>query len=91
MFELLFVGAIVAGGVLLAVGLLKLFVIVLLLPLKLAFVLAKGLVGLVIGIPALILTLLVILGTLPVIFVVLLLPLAIVGAAFAGIMRIFFC
>ena len=91
MFELVFVGAIVAGGVLLAVGLLKLLVVVLLLPLKLAFILAKGLLGLVIGVPVLILTLLVLVGTLPVIFVVLLLPLAIAGAAFVGFLRLLFC
>ncbi len=90
MFETLIVLGILVGGVVLLFGLLKLLVLVLLLPFKIAFLLAKGLIGLVIAVPVLIITSLVLVGTLPFIYFVVLLPLAIVGAAFVGLLHLLF-
>ena len=90
MFETLIVLGVLAGGVMLLFGLLKLLVVVLLLPFKIAFLLAQGLIGLVIAVPVLIITSLVLVGTLPVICFFVLLPLAIVGAAFVGLLHLLF-
>ena len=90
MIETLIVLGVLAGGVVILFGFLKLLVLVLLLPFKIAFLLAKGLIGLVIAVPVLIITSLVLVGTLPVICFVVLLPLAVVGAAFVGLLRLLF-
>jgi len=90
MVELLVVLGILAGGAFLALGLLKLLVVLLLIPFKIAFLMAKGFLGLFIVVPVLIVVALALLGTLPVVCAVLLIPLGIVAAVFVGIMGLFF-
>lgn len=90
MVEMLVVLGLIAAGALLVAGLLKVLLVMFLLPFKIAFLLAKGLFGLVIVGPVLIVTLLVIMGTLPIICIALLAPLAVLALVFAGVLSLLF-
>lgn len=81
MFELVILFGLIFVGVLAAVGILKFLVAMVILPVKAAFWLTKGLAGLLIAVPLMILGFVVFVGTLP--FTVLFLALPIVFCAIA--------
>lgn len=72
--ELLFAAGLLFVAMAVVAGLFKFLLFLIVLPLKLAFGLAKGLLGLVIGVPLLIVSTLAIVGVLPVLFIVIALP-----------------
>jgi len=90
MFDLLFVIlALVVGGALL-IGLLKLLVAVALIPLKLAWWMVKGVVGLVLIIPLTLIAISLVATGLPVILFVLVLPLLLGVAGLVALVRCVF-
>lgn len=91
MFELLFLFGVLTLGVVLLIGFLKLLVVVLLLPFKLAWWTAKGLLGLLLFVPMLILGYLVIAGAFPALLLLLILPVFVVVAGVGLLIKLIFC
>jgi hypothetical protein len=91
MFELLFVFGILALGVLALIGFLKLLVALVLLPFKIAWWTAKGLVGLLLVVPLIVISVLVVTNVFPLVLFMLLLPVIIVTAAVAFLVKLVFC
>jgi hypothetical protein len=91
MFELFFLFGVLTLGVIVLVGVLKLLVALLLLPLKLAWWVAKGLVGLLLFVPLAIVGFLVLTNVFPVILLLLLLPLVVVVAGVGLLVKLVFC
>ena len=89
--ELLFIFGILAIGVVVLVGVLKLLVSLLLLPFKLAWWMAKGLVGLLLIVPVAIVGILVLTNVFPVVLLILLLPVIAVVAVVGLLVRMVFC
>jgi len=90
MLELLLVFGALALGAAIFIGMLKLLVALVLLPLKIAFLAAKGVIGLVLVVPLFVIGLAVLVNVFPVIIFVLLLPVIIVGAMFALLLKLIF-
>jgi|GEM_PF-4875049 len=86
--ELLFGLGFLIAGLFVAVGILKFLLFLFVLPFKLAIGLAKGLIGLVIGVPLLIITALAFTGILPVLVVVVALPVLAGVALLAGLFHL---
>jgi hypothetical protein len=91
MLELLFMFGVLAVGVFVLVGILKLLVVLLLLPLKLAWWTAKGLAGLLLAIPLLVLFFFVATGAFPVVVMMLVLPVILVVVGVGFLMRLVLC
>lgn len=91
MLEVLFLFGVLAVGVVVLVGILKLLVALVLLPLKLAWWMAKGLVGLLLVVPLAILAFLVITNVFPLVVFLLLLPLVVVVAGVGLLVKLAFC
>jgi len=90
MLELLLVFGALALGAAIFIGMLKLLVALVLLPLKIAFLAAKGVIGLVLVVPLFVIGLAVLVNVFPVIIFVLLLPVIIVGVMFALLLKLIF-
>ena len=90
MLELLLVFGALALGAAIFIGMLKLLVALVLLPLKIAFLAAKGVVGLVLVVPLFVIGFAVLVNVFPVIIFVLLLPVIVVGAMFALLLKLVF-
>lgn len=90
MFELLFLFGLLFVGGFVVVGLLKFLVAMVLLPVKAAFWLTKGLAGLLIGIPVMILCFVVFIGAFPVAALLLVLPIVVCAVAVGALARLFF-
>jgi len=88
--ELLLVFGALALGAAIFIGMLKLLVALVLLPLKIAFLAATGVIGLVLVVPLLVIGFAVLANVLPVIIFVLLLPVIVVGAMFAVLLKLIF-
>ena len=86
MIELLLFIAIVGFGIAILVGVLKLLFGLLILPFKAAFWLTKGLLGLLIAIPVMIVVFLVVTNVIPLVLFALILP---VILFFAGVVLLF--
>ena len=91
MFELLFLLGILAVGVLVLVAILKLLVALVLLPFKLAWWMAKGLLGVLLFVPLAVVGFLVFTNVFPVIVLLLLLPLIVVVAGIGLLVKLIFC
>ena len=91
MIELLILFGVICLGGFLLIGLLKLCVMLILIPVKIAFALAKGILGLLIVVPLLALVPLILAGIAPVILAVLCLPLIAGVALVGGLLRWIFC
>jgi hypothetical protein len=87
----LFFFGILALGAVVLIGLLKLLVALLLLPLKLAWWTARGVLGLLLVIPLIVVGYLVITNVFPVLLILLLLPVLVVVAGIGLLMRLVFC
>lgn len=90
MLELLLFFGILALAAVIFIGMLKLLVALVLLPLKIAFLAAKGVVGLVLVVPLFVIGFAVLANVLPVIIFLLLLPMVVVGAMFALLLKLIF-
>jgi len=91
MFELLFIFGVLALGVVVLVGILKLLVGLLLLPLKMAWWMAKGLMGFLLIVPLAIVAFLVLTNVFPVVLILLLLPVIVVVAGVGLLVKLAFC
>lgn len=91
MFELLFFFGMMALGAVVLIGLLKLLVALLLLPLKLAWWTAKGVLGLLFVIPLIVVGYLVVANVFPVLLILFLLPVIAVVAGIGLLMRLVLC
>jgi len=92
MFELLFLFGLLFIGGFLIVGLLKFLVAMVLLPVKAAFWLTKGLAGLLIGVPLMILGFVVLVGAFPVAVLFLVFPIVLCAVAIGALAKLlFFC
>ena len=91
MLELLFMFGVLVVGVFVLVGILKLLVVLLLLPLKLAWWTAKGLAGLLLLIPLAALFFLVATNVFPVVLILLVLPVILVVAGVGFLMKLALC
>jgi len=91
MLELLFVFGILALGAVVLIGLLKLFLGLLLLPFKLVWWTAKGVVGLLLIIPLIVIGYLVITNVVPLLLVFLIIPVLLVVACVGFLMKLVFC
>lgn len=91
MLELLFIFGVLAAGVFVLVGILKLLVVLLLLPLKLAWWTAKGLAGLLLLIPLAALFFFVATNVFPVVLMLLVLPVILVVAGVGYLMKLALC
>ncbi len=88
MFEVLFLFGIVALGIVLLAGVLNLLAALLLLPLKLLFWTAKGLIGLLLLVPMLVIGALVVANLCPIILLFLLLPVLLVAAGVVLLLKL---
>jgi hypothetical protein len=91
MFELLFIFGVLMLGVLVLVGILKLLVGLLLLPLKMAWWAAKGLIGLLLIVPLAFVAFLIFTNVLPVVLFLLVIPLVLVVAGVGLMVKLVFC
>ncbi len=91
MLELLFLFGVLTVGVVVLVGVLKLLVGLVLLPFKLAWWMAKGLVGLLLIVPLVIVGFLILTNVFPVILLLLLLPAIAVVAGVGLLAKLVFC
>jgi hypothetical protein len=91
MFELLILFGVLTLGVVLLIGLLKLLVVVLLIPFKLAWWAAKGLIGLLFVVPLVILGYLVVAGAFPIFLLLFVLPVILVVAGIGLLVKLMFC
>jgi hypothetical protein len=91
MFELLFLFGVLTLGVVVLVTILKLLVALLLLPFKLAWWMAKGLVGLLLIVPLALVGFLVFTNVFPVMVLLLLLPVIAVVAGVGLLVKLVFC
>jgi hypothetical protein len=73
-FELIFFLGLLCVGALCLVGIIKLLVMVVILPLKIAFWMTKGIAWLLFGIPLIVISFLVIAGVFPIVIALLLIP-----------------
>lgn len=89
--ELIVLFGALALGVLLLAGILKLLVVLLLLPFKLAWWTAKGLIGLLLFLPVLVVGFLVVTNVFPLVLMLLLLPVLLVVAAVGLFVKLLFC
>lgn len=90
MFELLFLFGVFAFAVLCVIGVLKLLVALVILPFKMAFWMAKGLLGLLLLIPMILLAYVVFVNALPIVFFLLVLPIIVVVTGFGLLLRLIF-
>jgi hypothetical protein len=90
MFELLFLFGVFAFAVLCVIGILKLLVALVILPFKMAFWMAKGLLGLLLLLPLILIAYFVFVNALPLVLFVLLLPIVVVVAGFGLLLRLIF-
>jgi hypothetical protein len=91
MFELLFLFGVLAVGAVILVAVLKLLVALLLLPFKLAWWMAKGLVGFLLIVPLAIVCFLIFTNVFPVILLFLMLPVIAVVAGVGLLVKLAFC
>lgn len=91
MFELLFMLGILALGAVVAVGFLKLLVGLVILPFKMAWWVAKGLVGLVLVVPLVLIAILVLTNVFPIFLFLLMLPVIVVAAGVGLLVKLVFC
>jgi hypothetical protein len=91
MFELLFLTGLLILGVVVLAGILKLLFGLLLLPLKMAWWMAKGLVGLLLIVPVAIVAFLVLTNVLPIVLFLLVLPVIVVVAGVGLFVKTVFC
>jgi hypothetical protein len=89
MIELLVLAGAVVFGLAVLIGILKLMWALVLLPFKAAFWMAKGLLGLVIAVPLLIIGYLLIANVFPLILLVLLLPVIVLVVAVGFVLSLF--
>lgn len=91
MLDLLFLIGVLTVGAVVLIGILKLLVGLLLLPLKLAWWMAKGLVGFLLFVPLAIVCFLVLTNVFPIVLFVLLLPLILAVAGVGLLAKLVFC
>jgi hypothetical protein len=91
MMELLLLFGILAVGAVVLIGVLKLLVGLLLLPFKLAWWMAKGLVGLLLFVPLAIICFLVLTNVFPIVLFFLLLPVIVMVAGVGLLVKLVFC
>ncbi len=91
MLELLFLFGIFALGAVVLIGLLKLFVVLLLLPFKLVWWTAKGVVGLLLIFPLIVISYLVLTNVFPLLLVLMIVPVLLVVAGVGFLMKLVFC
>lgn len=90
MLELLFALGVCALAGLALIGLLKLLVALLVLPFKIVFFLAKGILGLLLVVPAILIVSIVLTNALPLILFLLILPFILMVAAVGLLLRAIF-
>lgn len=91
MLELLFVFGVCAFAAVCVIGLLKLLVALVILPFKIAFFVAKGFLGLLLIVPALIIGYLVITNVFPIVLFLLILPVILAVAALGLLLKLILC
>jgi hypothetical protein len=91
MFEMIFLFGVLTLGILVLVGILKLLVALVLLPLKLAWWTAKGLLGILLFVPLLVVSILIFTNVFPLVLLFLLLPVLLVVAGVGLIAKLLFC
>ena len=91
MLELLAILGLVFVGLAMLAGLFKLIIVLIILPIKLAFFLVKGVVGLVFIIPLAIILYVVFANAFPIILLVMVLPVLAVFAGLALLLKLVFC
>ena len=90
MFELLVLLGVCALAGMLLIGLLKLLVVLLVLPFKIVFFLAKGVLGLLLVVPAVLLIIFILTNALPVVLFLLILPFVFFVAVLGMLLRAIF-
>ena len=90
MFELVILLGLLFVGAMAIVGILKFLVAMVLLPVKAAFWLTKGIAGLLIGVPLMILGFVVLVGTFPFTVLFLALPIVFCAVAIGAMAKLFF-
>jgi hypothetical protein len=91
MLELLFFFGMLTLGAVLLIGFLKLLVVLLILPFKLAWWAAKGIVGLLLFIPLIVVFFLVFTNVFPLLLILMILPVLLVVAGVGMLMKLVFC